>query len=395
MNKVIIGTFEDFPDIAEDSCLVQTHTTNPLLSASTVKAAIDAWHKGKEEKKQFPEGYDSLFGVNTWKTRLYDKENKPINHDPENLIPTQNLDPIYEENSCIYVFSQESLKRVGARIGSRPKVFPIPMEESNDIDTESDWMNAIHRMNVLENKGSVVWITGVCGGIGTATAEFFYNHGWKVIGTDINPCPRDIEHTIHEFKQMDCRKTADVAVFIKDKIPRLDCLVNNAALQICKDPSGYTEQDFEDVFFTNVKMPFFLSTAVRPLLKESKARSGGCIVNIGSVHSDATSGQIALYAMSKCAITGMSRSLAIDFAKDNIRVNTISPGATNTSMLRAGLARGNRSPEDLANAHINDRIGEPFEIAHMVYQIADGGAPFLNGQNIVVDGGATIKLSTE
>jgi len=223
----------------------------------------------------------------------------------------------------------------------------------------------------------------------------FYNHGWEVIGTDINPVPKEMKHTIHKFKQMDCRDTKAVGAFIKENMERLDCLVNNAALQICKDPSEYSEQDFEDVFFTNVKMPFFLSTAVRPLLKESKARSGGCIVNIGSVHSDATSGHISLYAMSKCAITGMSRSLAIDFAKDNIRVNTISPGATNTSMLRAGLRRSDRSPQDLASAHINDRIGEPFEIAHMVYQIADGGAPFLNGQNIVVDGGATIKLSTE
>lgn len=82
---------------------------------------------------------DSLFSVTRLQTRLYDAQGKAINHDPKILIQTQDLPPVYEENSCIYLFSAESLKKNGTRIGASPILFETDPEESWDIDEEIDF----------------------------------------------------------------------------------------------------------------------------------------------------------------------------------------------------------------------------------------------------------------
>ena len=82
---------------------------------------------------------DSLFSVNRIQSRFYDINTNPINHDPQNLIPTQDLEPWFEENSCFYLFTRKSFYSSGARIGSNPMIYPTPKLESVDIDTEEDW----------------------------------------------------------------------------------------------------------------------------------------------------------------------------------------------------------------------------------------------------------------
>ena len=114
---------------------IQTHSTNPLLRAATISKAIN------EFRKQTPI-YDSLFSVTRLQTRLWDQNTLPVNHDPDVLLQTQDLPPIYEENSCIYLFTAENLKRRGNRIGESPMMFEIPVEEALDIDEEIDFQIA-------------------------------------------------------------------------------------------------------------------------------------------------------------------------------------------------------------------------------------------------------------
>ena len=111
---------------------LQTHSTNPLLKASTISQAISRF------LQVYPD-YDSLFSVTRLQTRLYDHLGKAINHDPGVLIQTQNLPPVYEENSCIYLFTAATLQKKGTRIGETPLLFETDPEESWDIDEEIDF----------------------------------------------------------------------------------------------------------------------------------------------------------------------------------------------------------------------------------------------------------------
>lgn len=131
MNEILLY---DTAQVPADLYL-QTHSTNPLLKARTITRAID------EFLSVFPAN-DSLFSVTRLQTRLWDENTIPINHDPDVLLQTQDLPPVYEENSCIYLFTRENLARRGNRIGDHPMMFETPVEEALDIDEESDFLFA-------------------------------------------------------------------------------------------------------------------------------------------------------------------------------------------------------------------------------------------------------------
>ncbi|MDP9145067.1 MAG: acylneuraminate cytidylyltransferase family protein [Actinomycetota bacterium] len=114
--------------------VLQTHATNPLLRSRTVDAAIAAFLE--------PGPHDSLMSVTSLQTRFYFRDGRPVNHDPAVLVRTQDLDPIYEENSNIYIASRELILTTGQRIGGKPLLFPTPREEAVDIDEELDFMVA-------------------------------------------------------------------------------------------------------------------------------------------------------------------------------------------------------------------------------------------------------------
>jgi CMP-N-acetylneuraminic acid synthetase len=111
---------------------LQTHSTNPLLKPATISQAIQLL------LTNYPK-YDSLFSVTRWQTRLYDQHGTAINHNPGELLQTQDLPPVYEENSCLYLFTRENLVRRHHRIGEHPLLFEIPRLEAVDIDEESDF----------------------------------------------------------------------------------------------------------------------------------------------------------------------------------------------------------------------------------------------------------------
>ena len=140
MNLVLA---DDVAAVPADIFLM-THTTNPLLSVETVQTAIKTFLAGMEEG-----GNDSLFTVNRVQTRFYREDLSPVNHDPDNLIPTQDLEPWYEENSNLYLFTADSFAKTSARIGNKPIMFETPRIESVDIDEEEDWTIAQALASVL------------------------------------------------------------------------------------------------------------------------------------------------------------------------------------------------------------------------------------------------------
>lgn len=128
MNDVLLNDIDQVPA----DLYVQTHSTNPLLRPQTIHGALDAFLSAGGM-------YDSLFTVTALQTRLWTAEGEAINHDPTVLLRTQDLPPVMEENSCLYVFDAATLRRRGNRIGERPLLFAIDREEAMDIDEEIDW----------------------------------------------------------------------------------------------------------------------------------------------------------------------------------------------------------------------------------------------------------------
>jgi NAD(P)-dependent dehydrogenase (short-subunit alcohol dehydrogenase family) len=243
-------------------------------------------------------------------------------------------------------------------------------------------------------------ITGAAGGIGRATANLFAREGWHVIATDREEA-EGLESVV-DFRHMDVSDPESVKalfVHLKTLSNELHAIVNNAAIQICKPIIEMEVEEWDAVMASNLRSIFLTTREGYPFLKNGR----GSIVNVSSVHALATSSDIAAYATSKGGILALTRALALEFAKDGIRVNAVLPGAVDTHMLRSGLERDHvqgssieSRMKDLAQKTVMGRIGEPEEIAKSILFLADvKQSSFMTGQSLVVDGGATARLSTE
>jgi NAD(P)-dependent dehydrogenase (short-subunit alcohol dehydrogenase family) len=238
-----------------------------------------------------------------------------------------------------------------------------------------------------------VLITGAAGGIGRATVALFAEKGWRVIGVDRSPEYQSFPEN-GLFIQADISEPDQITSIYKrvnQYTNTLDAVINNAALQIVKPLLETSAEEWDLVMASNLRSVFLGAKLSHPLLKNG---GGGAIVNVSSVHAIATSPHVGSYAASKGGLLALTRSMAIEFAKDNIRVNAILPGAVDTPMLSAHMDKTRL--ENLARKTVNGRIGKPSELAHAIYFLADEEqSSFMTGQSMVVDGGATAKLSTE
>ncbi len=146
MNLVLA---DDVANIDADIYLM-THTTNPLMSADTIRRSLTAF-----QNAQATDSTDSLFTVDKIQTRFYREDCTAVNHDPDNLVRTQDLEPWFEENSNLYIFTKESFTKTDARIGKHPVMFESQKFESIDIDTPADWDFAVIAARyILEQKGN-------------------------------------------------------------------------------------------------------------------------------------------------------------------------------------------------------------------------------------------------
>jgi NAD(P)-dependent dehydrogenase (short-subunit alcohol dehydrogenase family) len=239
----------------------------------------------------------------------------------------------------------------------------------------------------------IVLITGAAGGIGSSTVKLFHEKNWQVIGVDRaqfkGAFPPDgvfIQADISDPTQL-----AKIYEQVNQFTETLDAVVNNAAYQVVKPLLQTSVEEWDAVMASNLRSVFLGAKLSYPLLKN---HGGGAIVNVSSVHAVATSANVGSYAASKGGLLALTRSMAIEFAPDNIRVNAILPGAVDTPMLSAHLDQ--ERLENLARKTVIGRIGKPVELAHAIYFLADEEqSSFMTGQSILVDGGATAKLSTE
>lgn len=134
MNDIIAWDIEH--DETEADHFLQTHATNPILSSETITKAVIEYLNNMDK-------YDSLFSVTPYQARFYNDKYEPINHNPKELLKTQDLEPIYEENSSMYIFSKKSFKEAeNRRIGNNPKMYIMNKIESMDIDTEEEFLLA-------------------------------------------------------------------------------------------------------------------------------------------------------------------------------------------------------------------------------------------------------------
>jgi NAD(P)-dependent dehydrogenase (short-subunit alcohol dehydrogenase family) len=231
----------------------------------------------------------------------------------------------------------------------------------------------------------VVVVTGAAGGIGSATCDLLDGYGWDVIAVDRLPVERP------GALQVDIADAEAVTTSLS-ALPRVDALVNNAALQLYKSLLETTTEEWDAVAAVNIRGAFVCLKAVHRQLEEAQ----GSVVNVGSVHASATSHSIAAYAATKGGLSAFTRAAAIEMAPLGVRVNAVLPGATDTPALRAGFSRKADAEQTLIDRTPLKRIGHPRDIAQAIAFLIDRDrSAFITGQDFAVDGGALARLSTE
>lgn len=243
-------------------------------------------------------------------------------------------------------------------------------------------------------------VTGAAGGIGRATVGVLADAGWRVVAVDRRSEVSFPDRV--EFMQADiARPEAVESLFaeLNARLDRLQALVNNAAIQIIKPLVETSVAEWDEVMNANLRSIFLTARYAYPLLVAGR----GAIVNVSSVHALATSTDIAAYAASKGGILALTRAMALEFGRQGVRVNAILPGAVDTPMLRAGLSREHvtggsveERMQALGSKTVLGRVGRPEEIGKAILFLCDPDlSSFVTGQSLVVDGGATARLSTE
>jgi NAD(P)-dependent dehydrogenase (short-subunit alcohol dehydrogenase family) len=185
---------------------------------------------------------------------------------------------------------------------------------------------------------------------------------------------------------------------IRSRFGRLDILVNNAAIQPYGTVETTTEADWDRVLAVNVKGIYLTAHYAIPLMRE---RGEGAIVNVASVQGLACQTNVAAYVASKGAVLALTRAMALDHAKDGIRVNAVCPGSIDTPSLRydATVHKGDETEDAViakwGRAHPLGRVGQPHEVAAMITFLCSPSASFCTGAEFKVDGGLLAKLAVE
>jgi NAD(P)-dependent dehydrogenase (short-subunit alcohol dehydrogenase family) len=229
-----------------------------------------------------------------------------------------------------------------------------------------------------------VVVTGATGGIGSACVELFQEHGAEVVGVDSAPTSGADDHLMLDLGTPECGSS--LLDHLGDR--PIDLLVNNAAVALYEEAAKTSAGDFDKVISVNLRAPFLLSVAMRPILSTRR----GSIVNISSVHALVTSVGVSVYAASKGGLASLTRALALEWGPE-VRVNCVLPGAVDTDMLTAGLSRTDSTLRSLGPKHAVGRVGDPREVAEAVRFLAS--SEYVTGAALVVDGGASVRLGTE
>ena len=241
-----------------------------------------------------------------------------------------------------------------------------------------------------------VVVTGADGGIGRALLDSLASNGYGVIAVDkrrpASDSPAhwltfDLARLANEGAAAEELRAGIDDILANAGDARLVALVNNAATQVVGDAASMPLTDIRLSLDVNVVAPWVLSQLLRACL----AKHRGCIVNIGSIHSRLTKPGFAAYSVSKSALAGLSRALAVEWGAD-IRIATIEPAAIATPMLESGFEGRSAERAELDRAHPAGTIGQPSQVAHWLLAILADRHSFANGITIRLDGGIGSRL---
>jgi len=236
-----------------------------------------------------------------------------------------------------------------------------------------------------------VLITGVLGGIGSQLARTFNENNYRVIGLDLidepSPyCEKFIKFDLNRYCA-DADYKQEMEAVLNREVPELFVLINNAAVQILSSLSEVTIQDWNQTLNVNVTGPLMLSQLFLDRLELSQ----GSIINIASIHQQLTKRRFIAYATSKSALVGLTKALSVDL-QGRVRVNSISPAAIDTQMLREGFNNDESKVKMLNELHPSQRIGKPQEVSQLALLLAEDKLGFINGANLNIDGGISNVL---
>lgn len=260
----------------------------------------------------------------------------------------------------------------------------------------------LYKKDLLDLTGKVAVITGAGSGIGLGAAQLLSAYGAIVQMVDISDVGEEkAEEIRQEGRKADfykCNVTCEEQVKstiekIKDKYGKIDILFNNAGVTVRKTIADLSEKEWDFVLDVGLKGLFLFSKYTIPVMK---ANGGGSIINTGSGWGLKGGDQAAAYCAVKGGIVNVTRAMAIDHGKDNIRVNSINPGDTLTAMLKdEGVQTGVAKDDSTMASYLEDcgtgrplaRIGQPEDIANAVLFLASDLSSWITGAALVVDGG--------
>lgn len=249
----------------------------------------------------------------------------------------------------------------------------------------------------MKLKEKVAIVTGAKSGIGLATAVRFANEGAKVILADVRDSHQEASEIAKRggearFIQVDVSNATQVtALFEKttELFGHLDILVNNAGIELAKKIIDTTEAEWERLMNINLKGVFLCSKAAIPLLKRN---GGGIIVNVASELGLVGGSEIAAYSASKGGVVQLTKSMAIDHAGDQIRVNCVAPGPVSTRLLETIIDTSSNPEEErrsIVEKTLLKRLARPEEIANVIAFLASDESSYMTGSIVAVDGGWT------
>ena len=245
-------------------------------------------------------------------------------------------------------------------------------------------------------KGKVAIITGAASGMGATHAKMFVAEGARVIITDVNETDgKALEKELGAenalFIKHDVSKSADwkhVVETAEEKFGPITVLVNNAGILKSQTLDEVTEEDYRKTIDINQVSVFLGMLYVKDSMRKAKA---GSIINISSVAGLSSSESLIAYTASKFAVRGMTKTAALELARDNIRVNSVHPGIIKTSMI------GTMTDEAIQYFTTSipmGRAADPSEVSRLVVFLASDESSYATGAEFVIDGGVTAKISS-